>query len=85
MLRKFKPQSYLLLIFLMHFNIITPTCVVRLREYEHNLSGTANRGPDVGRIYFVILEMSRKSFDICLHISVHTKYFIGHVAWNSMQ
>ncbi|KAG1337930.1 Sulfate transporter 4.1, chloroplastic [Cocos nucifera] len=31
----------------------------RLREYEHNLSGTVNRGPDVGRIYFVILEMSR--------------------------
>ncbi|XP_008788063.1 sulfate transporter 4.1, chloroplastic-like isoform X2 [Phoenix dactylifera] len=30
----------------------------RLREYERNLSGTANRGPDVGRIYFVILEMS---------------------------
>ncbi|XP_010922414.1 sulfate transporter 4.1, chloroplastic isoform X2 [Elaeis guineensis] len=30
----------------------------RLREYEHNLSGTVNRGPDVGRIYFVILEMS---------------------------
>ncbi|KAG1365749.1 putative Sulfate transporter 4.1, chloroplastic [Cocos nucifera] len=30
----------------------------RLREYEHNLSGTANRGLDVGRIYFVILEMS---------------------------
>ncbi|XP_010905703.1 sulfate transporter 4.1, chloroplastic isoform X2 [Elaeis guineensis] len=30
----------------------------RLQEYEHNLSGTANRGLDVGRIYFVILEMS---------------------------
>ncbi|XP_072996095.1 sulfate transporter 4.1, chloroplastic-like isoform X2 [Typha latifolia] len=29
----------------------------RLREYELNLS-TTNRGPDVGRIYFVIIEMS---------------------------
>lgn len=30
----------------------------RLREYELNVLGTTKRGPDVERIYFVIIEMS---------------------------
>ncbi|CAD5194223.1 unnamed protein product [Musa acuminata subsp. malaccensis] len=30
----------------------------RLREYELDLDGSTKRGPDVGRIYFVIIEMS---------------------------
>ncbi|BAT06987.1 Os09g0240500, partial [Oryza sativa Japonica Group] len=39
----------------------------RLREYELNLPNS-NRGPDVGRVYFVILEMSRKIFFLCYMI-----------------
>jgi hypothetical protein len=40
-----------------------------LREYELKLP-VSNRGPDVGRVYFVILEMSRKPFFISVAVSV---------------
>lgn len=44
---------FFLLILLLSFCLLH-----RLREYELHAS-SAHRGPDVGRIYFVILEMSR--------------------------
>lgn len=34
---------------------------VRLREYEVDVDRSTSRGPEVERVYFVILEMSRKS------------------------
>ena len=34
---------------------------VRLREYEVDVDRSTSRGPEVERIYFVIIELARKS------------------------
>lgn len=48
-------------------DVLLIVSLIRLREYELNLPNS-NRGPDVGRVYFVILEMSRKIFFLCYMI-----------------
>lgn len=35
---------------------------VRLREYEIGVDRSTSRGPEVERVYFVIIEMARMSF-----------------------
>lgn len=49
---------------------LLPKC--RLREYEVAVDKYTNRGPEMERISFVILEMSRKSVDI----SVESELFM---------
>jgi hypothetical protein len=39
---------------------------VRLREYEVDVDRSTSRGPEVERIYFVIIEMARKSLSSAL-------------------
>ena len=34
--------------------------LLRLREYEYEIDVSTSRGPEVERIYFVIIEMARK-------------------------
>lgn len=38
-----------------------PQFFSRLREYEFNIDSSTKRGPEVERIYFLIIEMARKS------------------------
>lgn len=49
-------------------------CPLRLREYEVDVDRSKRRGPEVERIYFVILEMARKLYSpypSCLVIGKH--------------
>lgn len=49
-------------------------CLLRLREYEVDVDRSTRRGPEVERIYFVILEMARKlyfSYPSCLVVEKH--------------
>lgn len=52
-------------------NTMFPNC--RLREYEVAIDKHSSKGPDMERIYFVILEMSRKSNVSSIHSSKLTE------------
>ena len=47
---------------------------VRLREYEVDVDRSTSRGPEVERIYFVIIEMARKSYSSTLSSISHIHY-----------
>lgn len=50
---------------------------IRLREYEVDVDSSKRRGPEVERIYFVIIEMARKS---CLSSVQRSMRFIVHIS-----
>lgn len=54
--------------------------MIRLQEYEVDTSGSVKRGPEVGRNYFVVIEMARKLSSLFL-IKQTLKLFLQDPDW----
>lgn len=54
----------------------------RLREYELEIDEPARRGPEMERVYFVILEMAREYYNlrsILCHFNFFMNYYLNYI------